>query len=94
MRAAKEQWDQLASTLQHVPKKFKVGKRVMMENGQEGIQTSRGTTPARKASAPAPAAAQVSEDEDAQEGEGDKEDEEEQSQDDNGDEEGLENMLD
>jgi hypothetical protein len=49
VQAAREQWDQLRASAINIPKKVerKEPRRVTMANGKPGIQTSRGTIPAR-----------------------------------------------
>ena len=49
VQAASARWDQLAATLLRVPRLFerKEPRKVTMANGKPGLQTSRGTIPAR-----------------------------------------------
>jgi hypothetical protein len=65
VQAAREQWDQLKARLLHVPRPLerKEPRRVTMPNGQPGIQTGRGTIPARVI----PAAAAVDQQEEEEE---------------------------
>jgi hypothetical protein len=77
VQAAREQWDQLRANVLHIPKKVerKEPRRVTMANGKPGIQTSRGTMPARDI----PAAA-ADDDEEEQEDEKQEEGQQEEGQ--------------
>jgi len=103
VQAAREQWDQLRAKVLHIPKKVerKEPRRVTMPNGQPGIQTGRGTIPARVIPAAAAVDQQEEEQEEEQQEEGQQEeeqqeegqqeeDEQEEDQQEEGDTEGVE----